>query len=653
MSNMLRNAGIAALFAVVAYNIMNSDASEQAARPTAEHKAYTQFIDMARRGDFEEIQLRGADGREVRALDSNGTLIVSRIPVNENIMDRLYGERVDVVDMSARDKPQEAGIFSRLLFTLLPVALMVGFLMFMMRGGMKGPGGGGGGGGGFLSGKSMVKKFNARDCDVRFDDVAGIDEAKAELMEMVDFLKSPGKYTRLGAKIPRGALLVGPPGTGKTLMAKAVAGEAGVPFLSQSGSEFVEMFVGRGAARVRELFEEAKKSAPCIIFIDEIDAVGRQRGAGGAGGGHDEREQTLNQLLVEMDGFDGTEGIIILAATNRADVLDAALKRPGRFDRQVHVGLPDLSGRVRILQTHLRNKPVADDVSVSVIARGVPGFSGADLANLANEAALCAARRGADAISQADFESAADRIMMGAERKTMIMKDEEKRLTAYHEAGHALCALHAPGADPIHKATIIPRGGALGMVMQLPEGDRVSLTRQQAHARLAVCYGGRVAEEMIFGADKVTTGASGDIQSATGMARAMVEEWGLSDKAGAVLYSASRQEQAMGISGRSKSISEVTSLMLDQEIRELTDMGKVMAEEILFTHRDQLENIAEALLKYETLSGSEIKTVASGGTLTRDPSQPPPDETPKNPGAFGGTPANDTGSNDMKPPKPM
>ncbi|AGH99196.1 ATP-dependent zinc metalloprotease FtsH [Micavibrio aeruginosavorus] len=650
MSNMLKNVGLVAAFAVAVHLIMKTDASEQTTRPSAEHKPYTQFIDMALRGDFEEIELRGQDGREVRALDSNGTLIVSRIPVNENIMNRLYGERVDVVDLSARDKPQEAGFMSRLFLTLLPAALLIGFMMFMMRGGMKGPGGGGGGGG-LLGGKSMVKKFNARDCDVRFEDVAGIDEAKAELMEMVDFLKSPGKYTRLGAKIPRGALLVGPPGTGKTLMAKAVAGEAGVPFLSQSGSEFVEMFVGRGAARVRELFEEAKKSAPCIIFIDEIDAVGRQRG-GGVGGGNDEREQTLNQLLVEMDGFDGTEGIIILAATNRADILDAALKRPGRFDRQVHVGLPDLSGRVRILQTHLRNKPIAPDVDVKVIARGVPGFSGADLANLANEAALFAARRGDNAITQADFEGAADRIMMGAERKTMIMTEQEKRLTAYHEAGHALCALRAPGADPIHKATIIPRGGALGMVMQLPEGDRVSLTRQQAHARLAVCYGGRVAEEMVFGADKVTTGASGDIQSATAMARAMVEEWGLSDKAGAVLYASSRQEQAMGATGRSRSISEVTSLMLDQEIRELTDLGKVMAEQILTDYRGELENIAEALLKYETLSGSEIKIVAQGGTLTRDPSQPPPDETPKGPGTFGATPANDTG-NDMRPPKPL
>ncbi|AEP10769.1 ATP-dependent zinc metalloprotease FtsH [Micavibrio aeruginosavorus] len=649
MSNMLIKVGLTALFVAVAYNMMDTKADDQAARPKAEHKPYTQFIDMALRGDFEEIELRGQDGREVRALDGNGTLIVSRIPVNENIMNRLYGERVDVVDLSARDKPQEAGFMSRLFLTLLPAALMIGFFMFMMRGGMKGPGGGGGGG--LLSGKSMVKKFNARDCDVRFEDVAGIDEAKSELMEMVDFLKHPGKYTRLGAKIPRGALLVGPPGTGKTLMAKAVAGEAGVPFLSQSGSEFVEMFVGRGAARVRELFEEAKKSAPCIIFIDEIDAVGRQRG-GGVGGGNDEREQTLNQLLVEMDGFDGTEGIIILAATNRADILDAALKRPGRFDRQVHVGLPDLSGRVRILETHLRNKPIAPDVDVKVIARGVPGFSGADLANLANEAALFAARRGDNAITQADFEGAADRIMMGAERKTMIMTEQEKRLTAYHEAGHALCAIHAPGADPIHKATIIPRGGALGMVMQLPEGDRVSLTRQQAHARLAVCYGGRVAEEMIFGADKVTTGASGDIQSATAMARAMVEEWGLSDKAGAVLYSSSRQEQAMGATGRSRSISEVTSLMLDQEIRELTDMGKVMAEQILTDHRGQLENIAEALLKYETLSGSEIKIVANGGVLTRDPSQPAPDETPKGPGTFGDTPAND-GGNDMRPPKPL
>ncbi|AEP10770.1 ATP-dependent zinc metalloprotease FtsH [Micavibrio aeruginosavorus] len=612
--------------------------------------SYSEFIERARQGQIYSVDVQGQNAR-IQTIDKK-TYITHIYESPDTFMRRMEESGVDVTSKPAPQPSSGGGGFGgggfmmMLMLSIIPVGLLIGFMYWMQKKQQKQMGGGQGPANGF--GKSKAKMIKPEECKVRFTDVAGIDEAKTELMEMVDFLKNPEKYKRLGGKIPHGALLVGPPGTGKTLMAQAVAGEAGVPFFTVSGSEFVEMFVGVGASRVRDLFAEAKKNAPCIVFIDEIDALGRARG-NGAGGGHQESESTLNQLLVEMNGFEDNQGIIVLGATNRAEMLDAALKRPGRFDRQVYVGLPDLSGRVQILKTHMRNVPLDTDVDPRVVARGVPGFSGADLANLVNEAALCAARRDGKLVTATDFEQARDRIIMGAERKGLVMSDEEKSLTAYHEAGHALCALHSPGADPIHKATIIPRGGALGMVMQLPDGDRVSLNRQQAHARLAVCFGGRVAEEMVFGHDKVTSGASGDIQAATDMAERMVQDWGLSDKAGTVRYSAGRGEQMMGVVGRSKNMSEITSLMLDQEIRELIDSGKVRAEQILTDHRDQLENIAQALLKYETLSGSEIAAVAQGKPLSRDPIDPAPDETPRTINANDAQPPHPANNNEMRP----
>ena len=446
---------------------------------------------------------------------------------------------------------------------------------------------------------------------------AGIDEAKTELEEVVEFLKDPGKFQRLGGKIPKGVLLVGPPGTGKTLLARAIAGEANVPFFTISGSDFVEMFVGVGASRVRDMFEQGKKNAPCIIFIDEIDAVGRHRGAG-LGGGNDEREQTLNQMLVEMDGFEANEGVILIAATNRPDVLDPALLRPGRFDRQVVVPNPDVTGREKILKVHMRKTPLANDVKPRIIARGTPGFSGADLANLVNEAALLAARKGKRTVSMAEFEEAKDKVMMGAERRSMVMSDDEKRLTAYHEAGHAVVALHCAASDPIHKATIIPRGRALGMVMRLPEGDRVSMAVDKLEADLRVACGGRIAEEQIFGAEKVTTGASSDIRMVTDMARRMVTEWGMSEKLGFLAYSGDEQEVFLGRSvTQQKNVSEKTADIIDTEVRRIVDEAYEDAAKILKDYSIELERLAQGLLEYETLNEEEIKIIVEGGTLSR------------------------------------
>ena len=472
-------------------------------------------------------------------------------------------------------------------------------------------------------------RVEATDSEQRtFTDVAGVDEAKDDLSEIVDFLKDPGKFQKLGGKIPKGALLVGPPGTGKTLLARAVAGEAGVPFFTISGSDFVEMFVGVGASRVRDMFEQAKKNAPCIIFIDEIDAVGRHRGAG-LGGGNDEREQTLNQLLVEMDGFEANEGIILVAATNRPDVLDPALLRPGRFDRQVVVPNPDVSGREKIIRVHMRNVPLSADVDVRTLARGTPGFSGADLANLVNEAALAAARRNKRMVSMYDFEHAKDKVMMGAERKSMAMSDAEKRNTAYHEGGHALVALTVPGADPVHKATIIPRGRALGMVMQLPEGDRYSMDFQQMTSRLAIMMAGRVAEELIFGKDKVTSGASSDIQAATGLARNMVTRWGFSEAVGTVSYGDNQEEVVLGHSvARTQNVSEDTAQKIDSEVRRLVQGGLDEARRILSERIEDLHKVAKALLEYETLSGDEIIAVMKGVQPKRDE---PEDKRPAGP----------------------
>ncbi len=491
--------------------------------------------------------------------------------------------------------------------TLLPVVLIIGIWIFFMRQ-MQG-----GGRGAMGFGKSKARLLTEHKNRVTFGDVAGVDEAKEELQEVVDFLKDPSKFQKLGGKIPKGALLVGPPGTGKTLLARAVAGEAGVPFFSISGSDFVEMFVGVGASRVRDMFDQAKKNAPCIIFIDEIDAVGRHRGAG-HGGGNDEREQTLNQLLVEMDGFEANEGIIMIAATNRPDVLDTALLRPGRFDRQVTVPNPDLIGREAILRVHMKQVPLAVDVNVKVIARGTPGFSGADLANLVNEAALMAARKDRKLVTMRDFEDAKDKVLMGSERKSMAMSEDEKKLTAYHEGGHAIIALKVPEADPVHKATIIPRGRALGMVMQLPEGDRYSQNFTQMTSRLAILMGGRVAEELIFGKDKITSGASSDIQQATRLAKAMVTRWGYSEELGLVNYKDSEDEY--GALGRDT--SEATAQKIDDEVKRLVKAGYDEAKRLLIENNDGLHRLARTLLDLETLSGDEIIKILNGEEIVRD-----------------------------------
>ncbi|MCC7001705.1 MAG: ATP-dependent zinc metalloprotease FtsH [Gemmatimonadaceae bacterium] len=506
------------------------------------------------------------------------------------------------------------------LVSLLPWVLILGIWIFLFRqmqaGGNKA----------FSFGKSKAKLLSGDTPKVTFADVAGADEAKVELREIIEFLKDPQKVTKLGGRLPKGALLVGPPGTGKTLLARAVAGEAGRPFFSMSGSDFVEMFVGVGASRVRDLFEQGKANAPCIIFIDEIDAVGRHRGAG-LGGGHDEREQTLNQLLVEMDGFESNDGVILIAATNRPDVLDPALLRPGRFDRQIVVDAPDLRGREGILKVHVRNKPLADDVDIHRLARGTPGMAGADLANLVNEAALLAARRNHDKIYQVDFEDAKDRVMLGAERKSLVMREEERRLTAFHEAGHAVCAIRVKGNDPLHKVTIVPRGRALGLAFTLPEDDRVSVTREQIEARLVMAYGGRVSEELVFGREHVTTGAASDIQQATGIARRYVSQWGLSDAIGPILVGDNEQEVFLGRELTSRrQVSERTAQQVDDEVSRVINTAYNRAMDTITTHRDLLDRIANALLERETLSREDIAFLERGESLP--PRQEPPSMMP-------------------------
>ena len=500
-----------------------------------------------------------------------------------------------------------------LLLNALPLVLFIGVWILMarqMQGGM--------GGRGMGFGKSKAKLMTETEGRKTFDDVAGVDEAKEDLQEIVEFLRDGQKFQRLGGRIPRGVLLVGPPGTGKTLLARAIAGEAGVPFFSISGSDFVEMFVGVGASRIRDMFEQAKKNAPCIIFVDEIDAVGRHRGAG-LGGGNDEREQTLNQLLVEMDGFEANEGIILIAATNRADVLDPALLRPGRFDRQIQVPPPDFIGREKILRVHSRKVPLGPDVDLKVVARGTPGFSGADLMNLVNEAALLAARRSKRIVTRSEFEDARDKILMGAERRTLMMTEEEKRLTAYHEGGHALVSLNMPGSTPIHKATIIPRGGALGMVQSLPERDQISQSYEEMIAMLAMAMGGRVAEELVFGREHVTSGAASDIQQCTRVARAMITQLGFSDKLGTVAYAEPQQEQFLGYSmGRQQKISEATQQLIDSEVRRLVQDAYDTAKRILTEKRAHLDALANGLLEFETLSGEEIINLLAGKRPTRE-----------------------------------
>jgi cell division protease FtsH len=518
------------------------------------------------------------------------------------------------------EEPEQMNILWVVLIQALPFILILGIAFFALRQVQKG-----GGGGAMGFGKSKAKMLTERSGRVTFEDVAGIDEAREELEEIVEFLKDPHRFSKLGGQIPKGALLVGSPGTGKTLLARAIAGEAGVPFFTISGSDFVEMFVGVGASRVRDMFEQAKKNAPCIVFIDEIDAVGRSRGHG-LGNSNDEREQTLNQLLVEMDGFEANEGIIIIAATNRPDVLDPALLRPGRFDRQVVVPIPDIDGREKILGVHMKKVPLAPDVNPRTIARGTPGFSGADLANLVNEAALLAARRNKRLVAMQEFEDAKDKVMMGAERRSMVMTEDEKKMTAYHEAGHAIVSVHEDASDPIHKATIIPRGRALGMVMRLPERDSYSYHRDKMHANLSVSMGGRVAEELIFGHDKVSSGASSDIQYATDLARNMVTKWGMSDKLGPLQYEESQEGYlGMGQTARTMGGAE-TNKMIDAEIKGLVEGAHKRATQLLKKHGDELELLAQALLEYETLTGDEISTLLKDGKIDR------PDE-PKGPAA--------------------
>jgi cell division protease FtsH len=569
---------------------------------------YSDFMADARNGRISNVTIQGETLNGNFANSGEG--FTTMVPPNENVVERLQGTGVQITAEEAA--PEELSFIS-ILVSLLPAFLIIGVWILFMRQ-MQGRGGGGAMG----FGKSRARLLTEKQGRVTFEDVAGIEEAKIELEEIVEFLKDPQKFQRLGGKIPKGALLVGSPGTGKTLIARAVAGEANVPFFTISGSDFVEMFVGVGASRVRDMFEQGKKNAPCIIFIDEIDAVGRHRGAG-LGGGNDEREQTLNQLLVEMDGFESNEGVIILAATNRPDVLDPALLRPGRFDRQVIVPLPDIKGRERILKVHMKKVPLANNVDAVIIARGTPGFSGADLANLVNEAALLAARRGKRVVGMEELEDAKDKVMMGSERKSMVMSEDEKKLTAYHEAGHAVVALHEPASDPIHKATIVPRGRALGLVMRLPERDRLSMSVEKLHADLAVAMGGRVAEEIIFGPAKVTTGASSDISMATNMAKRMVTEWGMSDKLGPLRYVSDQEEVFLGHSvSQSKNMSDETASIVDSEVRKIVEKAYARARQVLTDYNDELHKVAKALLEYEMLSGDEIKAILRGDPIIRD-----------------------------------
>ncbi|HYD08165.1 MAG TPA: ATP-dependent zinc metalloprotease FtsH [Reyranella sp.] len=576
--------------------------------------AYTDFVGELERNNIRAVEIENkSDVRgEFRAPVRVNTRDVLRFSVQLPFeASEAFAARLREQGVPIRAKKPRQGFFS-VFVTLLPWLVLIGFWLFMFRQVQAGSGRA------FAFGKSKAKLLTGDTPKLTFVDVAGADEAKVELQEIIEFLKDPQKFTRLGGRLPKGALLVGPPGTGKTLLAKAVAGEAGRPFFSMSGSDFVEMFVGVGASRVRDLFEQGKAHAPCIIFIDEIDAVGRHRGAG-LGGGNDEREQTLNQLLVEMDGFEANEGVILIAATNRPDVLDPALLRPGRFDRQVIVPNPDIGGREKILKVHMRKVPLAPDVDPRVLARGTPGFSGADLANLVNEAALRAARVGKRLVTMADFEYAKDKVLMGTERRSMAMTDEEKKLTAYHEAGHALVALHVPKSDPLHKVTIIPRGRALGVTMQLPERDHLSHTKLFLESRLAILFGGRIAEEIIFGPENVTTGAASDIGVATQMARGMITAYGMSDKLGRVRYQANEQEVFLGHAvTQTQNVSEATAQIIDQEVRRLIEEAEGQAKRILTEHLDDLHAIAKALLEYESLSNDEIDQVLRGEKIVRD-----------------------------------
>ena len=585
---------------IIVYNLLGD------VNLTAKKVIFSDFLDQIDEGTIKSVTIRGdlVEGRYIEG-GSFVTLIPRYYP---NLIERMKAKNVaiDIVPLET-----SLGNLIALLSSWFPVILLIGVWIYFMKNMQSGSGKALG------FGRSKARLVSDHNKVITFTDVAGVDEAKEELVEIVDFLKNPNKFQRLGGKIPRGCLLIGSPGTGKTLLARAVAGEARVPFFTISGSDFVEMFVGVGASRVRDMFTQAKKQAPCIVFIDEIDAVGRHRGAG-LGGGNDEREQTLNQLLVEMDGFSDNEGVIVMAATNRPDVLDPALLRPGRFDRQIVVPVPDIKGREQILTVHAKSVPMAPDIDIKVIARGTPGFSGADLKNLINEAALIAARHDRNMVSMHEMEFAKDKVMMGAERKSLVMTDTEKKLTAYHEGGHALVTLHLPDSDPLHKATIIPRGRALGVTMRLPETDRLSITKAKLKADLAVAMGGRVAEEIIFGADKITTGAGNDIKVATQLARKMVTQWGLSDVIGPILVGDDKEEVFLGHSiGRSNHISDELATKIDAEITKIIDEAYNTAKSIIINHRDQLEAIAQALLEYEVLSGQEMQDLIDGKSIVR------------------------------------
>ncbi|HTI79694.1 MAG TPA: ATP-dependent zinc metalloprotease FtsH [Acetobacteraceae bacterium] len=604
MSNFGRNLAlwvIIALLLVVLFNLFQPGASHTAATQVA----YSDFINEVNGGRVRDVVIQG---RTVSGQLTDGRTFQTYTPEDSTLVQRLTDKGVRVI---AKPEDSDVNPLLHYLLSWFPMLLLIGVWVFFMRQMQAG------GGRAMGFGKSRARMLTEKQGRVTFDDVAGIDEAKGELQEIVEFLKDPQKFQRLGGKIPKGVLLVGPPGTGKTLLARAIAGEANVPFFTISGSDFVEMFVGVGASRVRDMFEQGKKNAPCIIFIDEIDAVGRHRGAG-LGGGNDEREQTLNQMLVEMDGFESNEGVILIAATNRPDVLDPALLRPGRFDRQVVVPNPDVNGREKILRVHMRKVPLASDVDPKVIARGTPGFSGADLANLVNEAALLAARIGKRVVAMAEFEAAKDKVMMGTERRSLVMSEAEKRMTAYHEGGHALCAMHEPECDPVHKATIIPRGRALGLVMSLPEGDRYSKSKSKLLAELTMAMGGRAAEEIIFGPDKVSNGAAGDIKMATDQARRMITEWGMSDKLGMIAYGDNSQEVFLGHSvTQAKNVSEATAREIDAEIKDIIDRAYAKARRILTENIEELHRLARGLLEHETLTGDEIRTVLRGEPVIR------------------------------------
>ena len=593
MSDMAKNLILWLVIAVVLISVFNNFAPGDASKRQYD---YTRFVQQVGQGQVREVNI---DGRSIKGMLRTGESFSTYIPTpyDPDLLNDLIKKDVKIVS----EPPEEPSFLANIFVSWFPMLLLIGVWIFFMRQ-MQG----GGGRGAMSFGKSKARLLGEDQIKTTFADVAGCDEAKEDVSELVDFLRDPTKFQKLGGKIPKGVLMVGPPGTGKTLLAKAIAGEAKVPFFTISGSDFVEMFVGVGASRVRDMFEQAKKSAPCIIFIDEIDAVGRQRGAG-LGGGHDEREQTLNQMLVEMDGFEGHEGIIVIAATNRPDVLDPALLRPGRFDRQVVVGLPDIRGREQILKVHMRKVPIADDVEASVIARGTPGFSGADLANLVNEAALFAARSDKRVVSMDEFDKAKDKIMMGAERKSMVMSEKEKAMTAYHEAGHAIVGRLVPEHDPVYKVSIIPRGRALGVTMYLPEQDRVSYTKQHLESMISSLFGGRIAEDVIYGSDMVTTGASNDIERATDLARKMVTQWGLSDKMGPMLYAEEEGEVFLGRSvAQTKNMSDDTARAIDAEIKSVIDRNYDRAEAILKDNMDVLHSMKDALMKYETIDAKQI-----------------------------------------------